>query len=439
MIADAQPDNVISIADRATAEAASLAAVDDVLIRSSSGLIRPCEFNARALIAAAPKYDKLHFDDFLYRTRIDERDWIDADDRDALCWLQSAYKVAGFTLAQTRNGVLALAHARRRDSLRDYVLTLPAWDNIPRIEMAFIDAWGAADTAITRAAANNFFVALIARALEPGAQVDTLWVFEGLQGTFKSLSFRKLGGRFHAEISAPIGTADFLRELRGLWIAEMSELDSLHGKEASTVKRLLSAPTDRFVEKFEKHASSYPRRAVAIATTNEATYWQDSTGARRLIPIKTNTIRLDLIEQNREQWFAEALHQYRAGATWWEFSDAIADAQDARQHVDPWEDVLRAMIANGREERSANPLATPIRVRWPDGWIASAEIMHDWLRLEPHQQAQSASTRLGRVMRRLGYAPARYGKARERGWIPADTYEAAESEVSAEVSAKFPL
>jgi putative DNA primase/helicase len=136
------------------------------------------------------------------------------------------------------------------------------WDATPRIEFVLCDAWGAADTATTRAASINLFVAMLARALRPGAKVDTLWAFEGAQGAFKSMALRELGGELHAEISAAVGTTDFQREMRGLWLAELSELDALRGREASTVKRLLSAREDRFVEKYEKHATTYQRRAV---------------------------------------------------------------------------------------------------------------------------------------------------------------------------------
>ena len=190
----------------------------------------------------------------------------------------------------------------------------------------------------------------------------------------------------------------------------MSELDSLRGREASTIKRLLSAPSDRFVEKYEKHAVAYPRRAVAVATTNESNYWQDSTGARRLIPIRCGDIRVDLIQSERLQWFAEARHAYEAGNTWWEFPASAATAQEDRQIVDPWEDILRGAIANGRNDGMGN-------IKWPAEWIASSTIMRDWLRLDAHQQGQTSSTRLGKIMRRLGFIPARFGKERERGWI----------------------
>jgi hypothetical protein len=243
------------------------------LILDSKGRIKACEFNAKQLLGADAQYRAVHFDEFLSRVRIGEVDWTDHNDRTALIGLQAVHRVPGFTLGQVRNAVQALAFERRCDSLRDYMRKrLPPWDGTARIEHAFSDAWGADDTPLTRAASRNFFIAMVARALRPGAQVDTLWAFEGPQGKLKSRSFRELGRDFHAEISAPIGTPDFFRELRGVLIAELSELDSLRGREASTVKRLLSAVQDRYVEKYEKHATAYPRRAVFVATTNEASY-----------------------------------------------------------------------------------------------------------------------------------------------------------------------
>ena len=404
------------------------------LLKSEKGAIVPCEQNAWLLIEKAPQYAGLHYDDFLSRMRIDKRDWIDADDLDCLRWLQSEHRVARFSLGHARNAARSVAYSRRRDSLREFVDALPAWDRTPRIEQAFTDAWGAADNALTRAASRNLFVALIARAMVPGAQVDTVWCFEAPQGEGKSRSLRTLGGEFHAEITAPLGSADFMRELRGLWLAELSELDSLRGREASTVKRLLSAPADRFVQKYALHAETYPRRAVACASTNEADYWQDPTGARRLVPIACGEIRVDLIAANRLQWFAEALHLFRAGATWHEFPAAILEAQEARQHVDPWEDVLRDTMANGRK----TGLDGQGREPWPAGWISSATIMRDWLHLEPHQQGQASGVRLGKVMRRLGYKPRRSTSGDARGWI-SDTSKPEAGQVSGEVSDGFPL
>jgi Virulence-associated protein E len=432
------PDEREDLAGVRTVSSASVTPIDDRaakrkvkpdatggLILSPKNIIKACEHNAKLLIDEAPQYQPLHFDEFLSRMRFGARDWSDADDVAAVCWLQSAHDVAAFTIGQTRNGARAVAYSRRRDSLREFVEGLPEWDETPRIDLAFVDAWGAPDTPLMRAASANLMIAAIARALHPGAKVDSLWVFEGPQGIRKSLSVHALGGEFHSEITAQIGTADFMRELRGIWFAELSELDSLRGKEPSIIKRVLSAPTDRFVQKYALHAESYPRRAVAIATTNEAAYWQDSTGARRLVPITCTDIRIDVIVENRLQWFAEARSKHAAGATWWEFPTGIADVQDERQQVDPWEDTLRGYMTHGR----VGGIDSQGRIMWPEGWIASAAIMRDWLRLEPHQQGRASGVRLGHVMRRLGYKPKSSTTGDERGWTPSDTQGAKERDV----------
>jgi hypothetical protein len=403
-----------------------LPAAPDLLV-NARGRPCACEFNAFVLMSQEPRFAGLFFDDFLSRPRIDGRDWLDADDLQALSWLQTSTQVASFKRGMVQHGAQLLAYSRRRDSLREFVDGLPVWDGIDRIAQAFHDGWGCDDTPVTRAASANFFIALIARAMTPGAQVDTLFCFEGRQGLYKSKALRVLGGSFHAEISASIGTADFQRELRGIWLAELSELDSLHGRESSTVKRMLSAPADRFVQKFALHAESYPRRAVAVATTNEAAYWQDPTGARRLVPIRCTEIALDVIERLRLPWFAEARHRYAAGEPWWEFPPEILEEQEERQQADPWEDIIVAAVES---------------LQWPVAPILARTISADWLQLLPHQQGLACGKRVGAIMRRLGFVPVKVGKARERGWqfiAPQGGHKNhAEGQTPAETPAIFP-
>jgi hypothetical protein len=393
-------------------------------LSNDKGILLPCEHNAYRMMATAPAYDGLHFDEFLDRMRIDGRDWSDHDELQTLRWMQSKSGVSRFTLSQVRHAAQSLGFTRRLDSLRDFVNGLPVWDGTPRVALAFISAWGAPDTALMRAASQNFFIALIARALTPGAQVDTVWAFEGPQGKLKSKALRLVGGSLHAEISAPIGTPDFQRELLGIWIAELAELDAMRGREATTIKRLLSAPTDRFVQKYQLHAVSHPRRSVFVATTNEATYWQDSTGARRLVPVPCGELRLDLIEANRLQWLAEARQLHADGSTWWEFPNSILVEQEERQQIDPWEDVIRDFMLK--------PFGFDAQ-----GQVRSSVVMSQWLDLAPSQQGKTAGTRLGQVMRKLGFKPVRIGKERARGWERADTDLHKQLEVSAEVSAIF--
>jgi hypothetical protein len=114
------------------------------LLRTPKGAIKACEHNARVLMAETAQYAGLHFDEFRSRLRIDGRDWADADDLELLMWLQSHHQVSSFTLGQARHAAQALAHERRRDSLREFVEGLPPWDETPRAKVGIQRSMGRA-------------------------------------------------------------------------------------------------------------------------------------------------------------------------------------------------------------------------------------------------------------------------------------------------------
>ena len=128
---------------------------DDTLIRTPKGAILACEHNARLLIAHAPQYAELHFDDFLSRMRIGERDWADGDELGAVCWLQSTHGVARFTLQHARaareSSPIPGAGTPCASSSKGYPV---GWNGTHRVRLP--DAWGARDDALTRAASQTF-------------------------------------------------------------------------------------------------------------------------------------------------------------------------------------------------------------------------------------------------------------------------------------------
>ena len=139
------------------------------------------------------------------------------------------------------------------------------------------------------------------------------------------------------------------------------------------------------------------------------------------MPIKTGEINVQMIEDCRDQWFAEACYLYASDEPWWVFPSEILAAQEGRQQTDPWEDTLRGLMAHGRNVRDGSEPGTGVPlyrvIPWPDGWISSAEIMGDWLKLEPYHQGPASGGRFGKVMRRMGFEPKPHGKGRERGWV----------------------
>lgn len=129
---------------------------------------------------------------------------------------------------------------------------------------------------------------------------------------------------------------------------------------------------------YDRHASQNPRRVVLVGTTNNDQYLRDTTGNRRILPIKVGSIDLEAIRRDRDQLFAEAAVWDEARQTQREpFTDQdgnvwardpvlppqlwgeAGEQQAIRMEDDPWLDVLgnyrgfAGVSADGPVERVA--------------------------------------------------------------------------------------
>ena len=105
---------------------------------------------------------------------------------------------------------------------------------------------GAEDTAYSRAVGSRWLVSAVARVLRPGAKADCCLILEGAQRIRKSTALRTLAGEYFTEELADLGSKDTAMQTRGVWIIELSELDSLSHLEVARIKAFMSRTTDRF-------------------------------------------------------------------------------------------------------------------------------------------------------------------------------------------------
>lgn len=322
------------------------------------------------------------------RTPCSPRPWEDTDDIHATVFLQQQ---AGPRIRKSavQDAVVAVAHANRRNCVVDWLKSLQ-WDGVPRIATVFSRLFGTPSTPYHLAAGQNLLISMVARAMKPGCKVDEMIVLEGPQHVGKSSAWKVIGGELHVELHANPNHKDFQQQFRGVWLGELPEMSALRRTTVEQIKGMLTCRVDRYRPSYGRYEREYPRQTVCVGTTNQDKYLQDDTGNRRFIPIHVRgKIDLAQLQQERDQLFAEAVHLYKQGQSWWQYPALeTLVAQEARYVGDPWVEQIKVELARLSQQIPAQP-------------ITAASIMGA-MAIPVAQQNRAQATRVGIALRKLG-------------------------------------
>jgi putative DNA primase/helicase len=369
--------------------------------------------NAVRVLQHDPQWTAAHlwYDEFADRVMgafSSPREWRDEDDVALTVYIQETTGLDRVPKTLVRDAVTYVARQRSRHPVRAWLQSL-TWDQIDRLELAFEDGWGVqcdpthpAD--YVRAASRNFFVSLVARVLQPGSKVDTMPVFEGPEGLQKSAALDCLGGAWYAAIDQSVETKDFLQALRGKWLIEIAELQAFTRADQTHVKSMLSRRIDTYRPSYGSRTIDVPRQCVFAGTANQDDWSRSDTGDRRFWPVPCGPVALDLIADRRDQWFAEALARYTAGATWWQMPGTTTQVQADRLPDHAWTlPILEGLLFQAE--------------------TTMIDVLTRILGIDKADITRQAELTVGSILRRAGWVnkPARRNGILRRIWIAPPT------------------
>lgn len=313
--------------------------------------------------------------------------------------------------------------------VRDYLRGLE-WDGVRRLDRFVPDYLGGEANAYTAAAWRCWMISAVARVMQPGCQVHHVPILEGRQGSGKSSAVRALlpNPKWMNDSPIKIGDKDGMDALRGHWIVEFGELESMADRAVAKIKAFVTSAIDTFRKAYGREVEKFPRQCVMIGTVNpEEGYLRDTTGNRRFWPIKTGVkdengkerpIEFARIERDRDQLWAEALSYFEDGVPWhFEGKELIAMAteeQSARTVADPWEESITIWVNS------------PMRSATIESGITTTDVLSGALDVPKKDHTQGNASRVGTILRKLDFHTR--GSARPRKYYRAEATEASSSD-----------
>jgi hypothetical protein len=310
-------------------------------------------------------------------------------------WLWSSEPKLQVGIEEVHRGVLRAAHEHSYDSLTEFVEGLPVWDGTCRLSTWLTVGLGADDTSVTRMVARAWMISCVARALKPGCVADGVLILEGAEGigknraietVFGSDPYVRSLGTYRPGIDAQADVAAATS-----WVVHYPELN-LAKQNVDRFKDWVTCRESVYRAPYARNWVTLLRRAVLVASTNDATYLADGAN-RRFWPVLVRAAAIGWLTEHREQLLAEALAAFRAGESYLVGVDnpllaELSDARQAKVVEDGMCESVRVALCD---------LGFPEKVRGDDVWRRIGVQVKD--------RHGSTGIRFGEAMRKSGYDP----------------------------------
>jgi predicted P-loop ATPase len=266
--------------------------------------------------------------------------WADEDDHQTAAWLQEHMVLVSSRVASEAVGVVASRNPFHPVKL--YLERLE-WDHVPRLDLWLTVYLGVEHNEYTSTVGQLWMRSAVARVYKPGCKVDYVLVLEGKQGLGKSQSLKILAGHWFSDDLQEFGTKDTAMHLPGHWIIELPEISNYTKYKGDRLKAFLTRRVDCYKPPYGRRVQQYPRQCVFAGTTDRATWLYDEEGNRRYWPVHCERADFWGLAKDREQLWAEAVHQYKSELPHWPDNWLIRMAdgeQKTRLEQDCWGELI---------------------------------------------------------------------------------------------------
>lgn len=302
-----------------------------------------------------------------------------------------------FKVPDILNAIEVVSARRGYHPVKDWLNSL-VWDGEARLDTWLHRIARTDDNEYTRALSRIVLTAAVARIYRPGTKFDYVLILEGQQGIRKSTLINILGSPWASDCSIDLtNMKEAVQLCQAKWFIEIPEFTVIRKTDADTLKAFITRSEDEVRLPYAPKPEIFPRQFVMIGTINpdDNGYINDPTGNRRYCPVFCHgRIKTELMEQEREQIFAEAKHRYFAGQELYMSDPLVLDfaAKEVakREQREPWTYIIRDFLENTNKNK-----------------INGVEIGLLALGIEAKHIGKKELVRIGRAMAELGWRKTR--------------------------------
>jgi hypothetical protein len=330
-------------------------------------------------------------------------------------WFERVFQLPIQTMA-VKESITLTAYRHAYNPLTDY-LTAIQWDGVPRLDRILVDYMttrregpdGADLTPLLQTFGRKWAISAVARAFNPGCQVDHVLVLEGPEGYKKTSFFRALGGPFFAATSVKMGDKDSKIAASSAWIIELAEMAGVRKSDNADLKAFITTTEDFYRRPYEPIYETCPRTSVFVGTVNPNDFALPSADENRrywcvYVEAPVDTRRL---EADRDQLWAEAVAAYVQG------HGADGKPEDYLWYLDPTEEGLAKRLAG--EKTATSPMIGRIEKWWnrlpvdnrPTEFTADDIIEKLMLSNDDPAKLRALVTEIGVSLKQLGFTSKR--------------------------------